>query len=293
MLALICVLALCACQPLPRPFQGDVNLETADSLLAPGPHSGVLIKLASGTVIPVAVKLRDAVAEALQERDVPAFTRSSNLTSYVLICHIPALKSEDGAVTELTLHWTLKNAKGKLLDSFIQTRVMSVSEWLDSSPDTLAMFAGLVADRVAIKLGTIAGLEPTRPLDAGAGAWATIFIAPVAGAPGDGGQTLLLAMQSRLSVAQVRLAAQPGGTALILQGEVATRDITSSVQQLDVVWRLLDAKGEEIGTVTQSGDVPREVLAGSRGPLATTIADYGAAGILDLLRQVHDSGKPD
>ena len=277
---------LAACQPLPRPFQGDVNVATADRLLDPGPQSGVLVQLATGTVVPVAVALRGAVAEALQARGVPAGTTSANAASFVLICHASPLKSLAGEHAEMTLHWTLKNAAGRLMDSFVQTHELPLAEWLDPAPDTVAFFAGLVADRVAVKLGAIAGPEPAFSASAAAGApWPAVDLRSVTGAPGDGNETLAAAVASRLSAAGVAFATTGAGAAYAIEGEVATHDVSAELQQLDVVWHLLDPAGAEIGTVSQSGDVARTMLDGRWGPLATTIADYGASGLLDLLRE--------
>lgn len=284
MIALVAAL-LVACQPLPRPFQGDVNTATADRLLDPGPQSGVLVRLATGTAVPIAVALRGAVADALQARDVPAGTTSANAASFVLICHASPLKSLAGGRAEMTLHWTLKNAAGRLMDSFIQTHELPLAEWLDPAPDTIAFFAELVADRVAVKLGAIAGPEPAPTAPASDGLWPAVELRAVRGAPGDGNEALEAAVASRLAAAGITFAATGSGASYAIEGEVATRDVTADIQQLDIVWRLLDPAGSEIGTVSQSGDVARAMLGGRWGPLAATIADYGASGLLDLLRE--------
>jgi hypothetical protein len=277
---------LAACQPLPRPFQGDVNAATADQLLDPGPQSGVLVQLATGTAVPLAVALRGAVAEALQARDVPAGTTSANAASFMLICHASPLKTLADERAEITLHWTLKNAAGRLMDSFIQSHELPLAEWLDPAPDTIAFFAELVADRVAVKLGAIAGPEPAAPASGAAGAlWPVIELRTVTGAPGDGNEALKAAVASRLTAAGVPFATTGAGAAYAIEGRVATHDVTAEIQQLDVVWYLLDPSGAEIGTVSQSGDVARTMLDDRWGPLATTIADYGASGLLDLLRE--------
>ena len=277
---------LVACQPLPRPFQGDVNVATADRLLDPGPQSGVLVQLATGTAAPVAVALRGAVAKALQARDVPAGTTSANTASFVLICHASPFKTLTGERAEMTLHWTLKNAAGQLMDSFIQTHELPVAEWFDPSPDTIAFFANLVADRVAVKLSAIAGPEPVATAPATAAAlWPVIDLRAVTGAPGDGNEALATAITSRLAAAGVVFAATTTGAAYAIEGEITTRDVTGEIQQLDVVWRLHDPSGAELGTVSQSGDVSRAMLDGRWGPLATAIANYAASGLLDLLRE--------
>ena len=185
----------------------------------------------------------------------------------------------------MTLHWTLKNAAGRLMDSFIQSNELPLAEWLDPTPDTITFFADLVADRVAIKLGAIAGPEPADPAPATGALWPAIELRTVTGAPGDGNEALATAVASRLTAAGVAFATTGAGAAYAIQGRVGTHDVTAEVQQLDVVWYLLDPSGAEIGTVSQSGDVARSMLDDRWGPLATTIADYGASGLLDLLRE--------
>lgn len=107
----------------------------------------------------------------------------------------------------------------------------------------------------------------------------------VQGAPGDGDQALGREVGKLLaqSGAQMTTTAQPG--ALILSAQVSKTPGANS-DRIEIIWRVQDTNGENVGQVTQANDVPRGLLDNAWGEDAVYAAEGARDGIIELLQGV-------
>src|SRR5882757_8616037 len=81
--ALVALLLLAACQPLPHPFAHDTPPPNSP-ILTPPDSAGIMVEPVAGAPEPTAHDLAAAMAKALRDDDVPASTNASNRGSYRL-----------------------------------------------------------------------------------------------------------------------------------------------------------------------------------------------------------------
>lgn len=273
-----------ACQTLPHPFQSEINPAVVDSLLEPGPHSGVFVRQIRAEPVALGAELRRTVVEALKARDIPAGVESANRRSFILFGGASARETSEAGVSEVTIRWELTDARGTMITAFEQTRRLPTEAWAGANPELIEGLAEGAAERVANLLEGLAsgpreaaGDESDAP---------HLVLLPVEGAPGDGNPSLMVAMSEELRQASVEVQREVSEMALLLQGRVHVRDAGAGMKWVEIVWTLTRPDGEELGTVSQSGEVPEKSLASSWAGLARTVAANGVPGILDLLDRV-------
>ena len=107
----------------------------------------------------------------------------------------------------------------------------------------------------------------------------------VQGAPGDGDQALGREVGKLLAQSGARMSttAQPG--ALFLTAQVSKTPRADS-DRIEIIWRVQDSSGENIGQVTQANDVPRGMLDNAWGEDAFYAAEGARDGIMELLQGV-------
>ena len=107
----------------------------------------------------------------------------------------------------------------------------------------------------------------------------------VQGAPGDGDQALGREVGKLLaqSGAQMTTTAQPG--ALILSAQVSKTQGANG-DRIEIIWRVQDTNGENVGQVTQANEVPRGLLDNAWGEDAVYAAEGARDGIIELLQGV-------
>ena len=107
----------------------------------------------------------------------------------------------------------------------------------------------------------------------------------VQGAPGDGDQALGREVGKLLaqSGANMTTRTQPG--ALILSAQVSKTPGANS-DRIEIIWRVQDTNGENVGQVTQANDVPRGLLDNAWGEDAVYAAEGARDGIIELLQGV-------
>src|SRR6185437_7011991 len=102
-------LTAAACQPLPRPFAGDVP---PDALLSPRDSPGIYVAPVAGAPSPVAGDLAEAMAAALRDADIPASTRGRNKGSFELRGEAKE-QPLPGDRVEIIVDWELLAADGR------------------------------------------------------------------------------------------------------------------------------------------------------------------------------------
>ncbi len=106
---------------------------------------------------------------------------------------------------------------------------------------------------------------------------------PVQGAPGDGRISLTNALRRELTKSGVKLSHKKVPGAYSVQGAVKLDGAEAGKQKVNIIWKVYDAKGVRVGTVSQNNVVPAGSLNGAWGPSAEAAASAAAKGIAKLL----------
>jgi hypothetical protein len=107
----------------------------------------------------------------------------------------------------------------------------------------------------------------------------------VTGAPGDGSNSLRMALQRELTRNGVTLTEARTGDTFIVEGKVAVGAGKDGKQPITIDWSVTDPAGKKLGTVSQKNEVPQGSLDGSWGKTADAAAAAAAQGIVKLLPQ--------
>jgi hypothetical protein len=263
---------------IPQPFRGvarnDAMLEQAIEVPA------LVVQAPEGLQPELAEGLRDRVIAIAQKRDVPALKEPTPL-AWVLRGQAATVTSGDDPGGEQTvISWRLADNTGIEHAQFpvsFQGNEASLSE---GGLQLLAEQTGVGLEKALRRPGTqVAGDDAAseRPV-----AW----IGSIKGAPGDGNLALARALQAVLPLKGVRVEAAKNNAQWRVEGlvKVAKRSATEDVVTL--AWRVIDAKGKEVGTIRQENAVAHGRLAKTWGEIAGFAAEAAAEGIAQLLQQV-------
>jgi hypothetical protein len=274
--AVMLVLLLAGCQPLPHPFEDD----------RPAPRAPI-ISLRNTTSIAVAPvagldadardQLADAMAGQLQELDVLASAQSSSQGSLSL------LGTARSAGSTVVVDWRLVDPGGHALGQGSGSAAVSLEAVNRGDSGALKALALATAPGVARLLQDDA--PPATPAESAA--LRHVVVLPVTGAPGNGGDALKLAMMAALAQAKLTVVpGEPGGTqALSVVGSVALDRPQNGQQRIVITWALVERNGKQLGVVKQENAVPQGSLDGRWGDVANLVAAAAAPGILAIIEK--------
>lgn len=261
LLAVLLVLTVAACGQLPQPFsKEEANLARAPFLIAPATE-GVIVWPMVGVEDDVAQLVTDMTVKALQKRGVAASSIASNRASLILTTVGERLA--DGA---LEVTWTLSRPDGTVVgtrtddiadDARFERAVTAVAHWVVPVP--------IPAEPEALDI--------------------SIAVYDVEGAPGNGGPLLRRAMALALVRAKVEVTGFPPPDGYVVQGDVSLKKQEKGGDLVTVTWVVMDAQGQELGTIDQANTVPPGYLDRNWGPVAAPIADAAVDGVLALIKR--------
>lgn len=274
---------LVGCGSLPKPFahRGPVSENTLVELPSAG---AVRVQLApsslpSGVAQPVAA----AAVKALTDAGVPA--SSDALTkSYVLRGEVVVDDPDDAGTGAIQIEWRLLEPNGKPIGK-IEQRVAAPSPGsitpLEAAAQDAAKQVAAYFERRA-QLATVDGAtEAAVPSPEPA-----LYFEGVSGAPGDGNQALGRALTYMLRQAGAPLADSPERATHRLSGRVEATPQGNGMSEVNVVWRLVDRDGQELGKVSQRNPVKSALIEGRWGELALLVSGAAADGVLDAFASV-------
>lgn len=258
---LLIAASLIGCGQVPRPFQPEqkASPEAVAGLL--GARAGVLVHAIAGLEDGLASALAAQIAAGLQGREIPAATDSGNRASY-------ALEGRIAASNPARLAWQLRDATGVEHLAFETAAPEAGNE---------GPIGAEVAARVAAYF-----LPPT---EAEAGV-PRVVVPLVDGAPGDGRHALAAAMRQSLARTGLAVSETIVDDAYLVLGSVFTAPAGETDQAIEITWTLMRPDGSRVGTVDQSNTVPAGTLDGRWGPVARIIGDFGAKGIVTMLKRL-------
>jgi hypothetical protein len=275
--ALVVLLLLAACQPLPHPFAHDTPPPNSP-ILTPPDSAGIVVEPVAGAPEPAAHDLAAAMAKALQDNDVPASTGASNRGSFRLSGDASAVPAADGNLL-VTIAWSMRDASGATVSRQESQLSVPNAAWSQGGGDVAKRLASPAAPSLAKMVQTTA----PAPL---AGTETLIAVRSVTGAPGDGGEALARAMGDALRRANLTLAERTGpAPTFLVQGKVELSPPANGKQQIKIAWALLRPDGGQIGQVQQENAIPAGSLDGSWGLTAYDVANAAAPGIAALIAE--------
>ncbi len=270
----VLLMALAACQPLPRPFQPTDKTVTPAQLVQLGPRAGIVVTVPDGIAPEHGQQFASLLAAALRDRDLPASSIANPRLRYALSGRIDS-REVTARRTELLLRWRLVDPEGGVFATWDRIDVVDTVAWQSGASAVLAYLAGRAAERLSGFVAT-GGSDPvlTHPR--------VVAVWPVAGAPGNGETELARAVEAALRLRGVRIAETVEVDAFVVAGSVSVSPGPGR-QRIDIHWVLIRPDGIEVGSVNQSNTLPAGSLDGPWGEVAVAIADGAAEGLAALL----------
>jgi hypothetical protein len=232
---------------------------------------------------PEAEAFAEAMAEALRDADVPAFTQGANRDA-LRLSGTAQIEERPGGRAHIALRWELRDRDGGAAGAEAQDEDVGLTEWRDGNAALLARLAKNIAPRIAELLqedgATDNGSSEPR-----------ILVRQISGAPGDGSRALARAMVASLQQANLAVTDKepaPGAAAklFVISGSVTMTPAGEGKQKVTVSWALFDPKGLQVGQISQSNAVAAGSLDGRWGDTAYAVANAAAGGIVALLQQL-------
>lgn len=279
-LVLIAALSLSACGSVPQPFRGAPKLGTGNPLLDMPSATGVEVLPIEGIAPEVSARITRVIADQLMELEIPAeaVPKPGHL-GFVLAGRASASVTSPGG-EQFDITWSVRSRQGAVMARFNQT--VQVPPETDVPVPVSRLAADYVADAMGLSKSPVIG-----PAAAAAAAVAnrptypSISVKPVDGAPGDGRESLRLAILQALSDGGARRDDVNPDISLTCTFESKPLDLTQ--QHVTITWRALDRDGKELGVLHLENDIPSGALDGAWGPTAFAIAAAAQPNLLKLI----------
>jgi len=273
---------LASCGPLPQPFRGAPSIASNNPLLDIPTAVGVAVLPIAGAPEPFSTQLTAAIAERLRTLEVPAeATRYNAGLGFSLEGRVDHLdRSTTGVTAEIT--WTLQSRAGAV--SGTERQKINVQEpiWRDGDALIVAQLSEDAARATLSMLGDdIAPIRQPPPSAAAAKNFPSVSVLPVENAPGDGRESLMLAVLQSLTLNGVRR--DDVSPDVVLHCEVISTPYDDRLQRVEIIWRAQLRDGTELGAMKLDNTIPVGALNGTWGPTAFAIADAAAPDLLNLL----------
>ncbi len=277
--AIIALLILSACGEVGRPFLGAPQA-TADNPLLDIPTAvGIAVVPVRGLPDSLNTAVSRAAASRLQAFEIPAEAVPVNTgLGFTLEGTADAVTPGTGGRT-VSVMWMLKSRRGEVRGTHRQNVFIPEKAWQDGENETATLMGGEVATAIAALLGadtpvTTAEGKPVPSLP-------TVSVKAVEGAPGDGRESLRLAVIQILNENGVRRDdVDPDITITCVMRSIPATD---GLQQVEIVWRATARGGADLGTMRLDNTIPNGALDGPWGPTAFAIADAAAADLVTLI----------
>ncbi|MDR3438482.1 hypothetical protein [Telmatospirillum sp.] len=256
--ATILLSLLTACGPLPRPFEHQRTSPLLSDQRALAPVAVPPVDGAPG--------LAEAVAAGLVREEIAA---SATIAGDGFLVLVGRIRSEDGQVR---LTWRLSGADGQTITEFRQPLPPGALE---------------PAQRPQLAEATVhAALQALRGNDWGPETpprIPSITIRSVIAPPGFDPAVMTRAMARALRLQGMAVTSGPAD--FLLEGRLTITPAKDGQDLFSVDWTLMSPDGHNLATVSQGSPVPHEQVQGEQGSLARDIAEAGAEGIIDVVRQ--------
>jgi hypothetical protein len=137
-----------------------------------------------------------------------------------------------------------------------------------------------------VETAPLTAAPPQKAVDKPGVAIRSVAVLEVTGAPGTGNAELRRAMKQVLSEAGWPVVDKPQPDALSVTGTAEIGPPLAGKQRVKLAWTLKRPDGREVGTVSQSNDVPAGSLDSGWGETALYAAQAAAEGIAGLVQKL-------
>lgn len=274
--ALLGLLALGACGPLPQPFRGRPG-EVAQRLARPpGYRVAVPAPTAALLTDAEAELYAKAIAEALVSQEIPAADGPALPLDWLLV----VAAERDGA--NVVPRYALRDADGAALGMLVG-RPVPAREWGEGGAPVLRRAAGEAAPLLANLIARIDAQRRTGDERAVGAGPPVVAVQPVRGAPGDGNASLTARMRDRLAGRGFQVQDTMEGAEFAVQGVVTLASAGRGQQRVEIVWTVSRRDGFDLGRVLQLNEVPAGSLNGLWADVAFVVAEEASGGIRDVI----------
>lgn len=277
--AVLLLVSLAACGSVPRPFLGAPQI-TADNPLLDIPTAvGIAVVPVRGLPEPLNGAVSRAAANRLQAYEIPAEAVPANTGLGFTLEGIADSAEPSAAGRTVSILWMLKSRRGAVTGSHRQNVLVPENAWQNGDGDTATLMGGEIATAIAAMLGA------DTPVASGPAKAAvqlpTVSVKPVDGAPGDGRESLRLAIIQVLNQNGIRR--DDVSPDITLTCVMKTAPSTDGLQIVEIVWQATTRDGADLGTMRLDNTIPNGALDGPWGPTAFAIADAAAADLMTLV----------
>jgi hypothetical protein len=271
--------SLGACQPLPHPFDHD---RPPAALMSVPDSADIAVGTIEGEPKATASKLGPALASALLKHEIPATHRTTSISSYRLEARIQQGTAHQGKAV-VTVFWRLRDPRGRVVAERDNQLEAAVRDWENGDDDRIAQLAEPAAAELAALLADEA---PKQQQDAAPSGRTRVAVRKIAGAPGDGNESLASAVTAVLKRSDIDVVDKPDAKHDVdVDGDITVDPAKGDRQHIKIVWRVARATGGQIGTVAQENDVPRGQLDGAWGDVAYSVAVAAQSGLMELVNR--------
>lgn len=310
-LCILMLAPLAACGDLPRPFEG-AGREGDPSLLELRDAGTVRVEAGDDLPDGASAHLARAMARALRNRDIPAYSDSLIGGDYILRPNVVANLVEDGAKLDVT--WVLMRPDGLAIDTARAQGELSAEQWFADSPNgpeesNLALpkefaekvreldgikenpihktYDGLVAesaDQIAFMITGDRSAFKAAP-------FMKVALIDFAGAPGDGNTALARSAGALLQSKGILVDNKDiGEHSVILSATIDVSPIENGqkppVDKVSIEWVIMEPDGSELGQMNQNNVVPHGSLDKYWGAVASLAAQAAVETLEGVLGQI-------
>jgi hypothetical protein len=276
-------LALVACGSVPQPFRGTAKVTKDNPLIDVPSGMGVGVLPITGLAPEVSEHLAKSIAERLLEMEVPAepVDRAGGLGFILMGTADEPVTGPAG--TKATITWVVRTRRGVDLTRFTQTMQVPPQGPVSEARETAAQiaFAMGLTDAPVMAAG-VAAAPGMTPLP-------SISVNPVEGAPGDGRDSLRLAVLQALVDAGFRREDSNPDITLLATFKAERNDFAS--QRVTITWHAITRDGRELGHLDLDNVMPDGALDGAWGPTAFAVAAAAQGNLAKLLTGSAPVGK--
>ncbi len=280
---LVFLVLLSACGNLPQPFRETPKVTTDNPLLDMPTAVGIAVLPVQGAPAPVNTQISTAVAMRLQSFEIPAEAVPSNGGLGFTLQGEARTIETTATETLLVITWILRARRGAAVRTYRQVVAVPSNLWQAGDPATASRLGSEAGAAVADMINGIApaadgpatAASPPRP------AFPTVSVKPVEGAPGDGRESLRLAVIQSLANNGVRR--DDVNPDVTLTCQITSTAYDANLQKVEIAWRAVGRDGKELGKVSLDNTIPNGALEGPWGPTAFAIAGAALNDLLTLL----------
>jgi len=281
------LIAVLGCQPLPQPFQPSDAKKISNPLVDIPDRSGVVVRPVTGMPGESGAALARAMAAALIERNLPAFTENGNRSSLVLTGNAIA-RTRGAARSEIRLIWRVSDPDGLQTGEHVIDIAARKSAWMKGSPNLLREMASKSAGKIAgiIQGPAVTDLTLNKRKR-------TLHVWPIDGAPKTAAALLRAELETSLRRRALRVSSRMRDDSIVIVGVVLLSPGPKGQRQLGIEWSVMSPDGRELGKLNQKNAVSPKNLENDWPKIARNIATGAAEGIGEMLNKVPESAISD